>query len=330
MAATETPITELTPVYTDPAVLQGKAVLVHDPTTGAGIVFDASKLDPSEKYQKPNAGIPKTDMTESVQTSLDKADASAPQSTTYTKTDVDNALETKADKDTDAVEGNLAEFDANGNPVDSGISSEKFSEIEGEVSELPVEKGTGVNSVQQKGTGAVASGEGSVAEGVESTASSNSSHAEGLRTFASAQCSHAEGTRTKATYAAAHAEGADTIASGNRSHAEGDNTLAQNYAEHAQGRFNKSNKAGNSFGDAGNTIHSVGIGAGENDRKNAIEVMQNGNVYIKGFGGYNGTNPSSATPINTILTGANKMVVLTQAQYDALSTKDANTLYFIK
>lgn len=28
----------------------------------------------------------------------------------------------KADKDTDAIEGNLAEFDANGNPIDSGIS----------------------------------------------------------------------------------------------------------------------------------------------------------------------------------------------------------------
>lgn len=30
----------------------------------------------------------------------------------------------KADKDTDAVEGNLAEFDANGNPVDSGIAAD--------------------------------------------------------------------------------------------------------------------------------------------------------------------------------------------------------------
>ena len=74
MAATETPITELTPVYTDPAVLQGKAVLVHDPTTGDGIVFDASKLDPSEKYQKPSTGIPKTDLAEGVQESLEKAD----------------------------------------------------------------------------------------------------------------------------------------------------------------------------------------------------------------------------------------------------------------
>lgn len=50
-------------------------------------------------------------------------------------TDADNALETtatglkvnitgKADKDTDAIVGNIAIFDANHNPVDSGISSD--------------------------------------------------------------------------------------------------------------------------------------------------------------------------------------------------------------
>lgn len=40
-------------------------------------------------YQKPSAGIPKTDLAAAVQTSLGKADAAAPQSTTYTKTEVD-------------------------------------------------------------------------------------------------------------------------------------------------------------------------------------------------------------------------------------------------
>lgn len=37
-----------------------------------------------------------------------------------TKSDLDTALAAKADKDTDAVEGNFAAFDSNGNPVDSG------------------------------------------------------------------------------------------------------------------------------------------------------------------------------------------------------------------
>lgn len=40
-------------------------------------------------YQKPSTGIPATDMATAVQTSLGKADAAAPQATTYTKAEVD-------------------------------------------------------------------------------------------------------------------------------------------------------------------------------------------------------------------------------------------------
>lgn len=40
-------------------------------------------------YQKPSTGIPATDMAAAVQTSLGKADAAAPQATTYTKAEVD-------------------------------------------------------------------------------------------------------------------------------------------------------------------------------------------------------------------------------------------------
>ena len=40
-------------------------------------------------YQKPAGGIPSTDMTQAVQTSLQKADNAAPQATTYTKTEID-------------------------------------------------------------------------------------------------------------------------------------------------------------------------------------------------------------------------------------------------
>lgn len=43
-------------------------------------------------YQKASTGIPKSDLAADVQTSLGKADAAAPQSTTYTKTEVDNKL----------------------------------------------------------------------------------------------------------------------------------------------------------------------------------------------------------------------------------------------
>lgn len=40
-------------------------------------------------YQKPSTGIPATDLATTVQTSLNKADAAAPQATTYTKAEVD-------------------------------------------------------------------------------------------------------------------------------------------------------------------------------------------------------------------------------------------------
>lgn len=43
-------------------------------------------------YQKPTDGIPLSDLSQGVKTSLTKADNAAPQSTTYTKTEVDNNL----------------------------------------------------------------------------------------------------------------------------------------------------------------------------------------------------------------------------------------------
>lgn len=107
---------------------------------------------------------------------------------------------------------------------------------------------------------------------------------------------HAEGMGTQAGYAA-HAEGSNTVASGGSSHAEGIGTLAQNQAEHAQGMYNRSNTGS---ADADKTIHSVGIGTSGVGRKNAVEVMLNGDVYIKGVGGYNGMNATTSwvKPVN--------------------------------
>ena len=70
-----------------------------------------------------------------------------------------------------------------------------------------------------------------------------------------------------------------------------------NNYEHAEGSFNKSNHSSDVFGDSGNTIHSVGIGVSSADRKNAIEIMQNGDIYIYGFGGYSGDTIASADTI---------------------------------
>lgn len=105
---------------------------------------------------------------------------------------------------------------------------------------------------------------------------------------------HSEGTRCTACYTNAHAEGDTTIAKGAGTHAEGRYTNAYNNAEHAEGQYNISNKAAAAFGNAGNTAHSVGIGTAEDARKNAFEIMQNGDIYIYGKGGYDGTNAGAS------------------------------------
>lgn len=173
------------------------------------------------------------------------------------------------------------------------------------IQDSPFEKGSGQNSVVLKGTSnsatnkfATAFGEQTIAsadrafsEGLKTTASGANSHAEGLSTLAEGQNSHAEGNKCKAIGNHSHAEGNDTIANGGASHAEGSGTITQNNFEHAEGRYNFSNKEDSSNNWGGyNTIHSVGIGNSNNNRKNAHEILQNGKHYILGIGGYDGTN----------------------------------------
>ena len=122
--------------------------------------------------------------------------------------------------------------------------------------------------------------------------------------------SHSENMGNTSYGKGSHAEGEYTVALGNYSHVEGGNTLAQNSCEHAEGQYNKSNKVNTTFGNAGNTIHSVGIGTGTSARKNAFEVMQNGDAYLYGLGTYNGTNPTSGTnDIKTIINGKQATLV---------------------
>lgn len=141
-------------------------------------------------------------------------------------------------------------------------------------------------------------------EGQLTFAKNRAAHAEGLGTNtttisgrisgAFGIASHSEGVRTLAEGQGAHSEGQETQAIGTQSHAEGKQTQALNQVEHAQGQYNKSNKANSTFGNAGNTLHSIGIGTSNSNRINAVEVMQNGDVYIKGIGNYDGTSISSA------------------------------------
>lgn len=101
-------------------------------------------------------------------------------------------------------------------------------------------------------------------EGAVASVVNGANHAEGAGNFAGAAASHAEGIRNEI--------GDNAYAS----HAEGIKNTTQNRAEHASGQYNKSNKATDTFGDAGNTLFSVGCGTSDADRKNAFEVMQDG------------------------------------------------------
>lgn len=91
----------------------------------------------------------------------------------------------------------------------------------------------------------------------------------------------------------AHAEGQGCSANGDASHAEGFRTIVENDCEHAEGCYNVSNTG---------TRHSIGIGTSESDRRNALEVMDDGRVYVKGVGGYDGVlNEEEDRPLQDVL-----------------------------
>ena len=158
-------------------------------------------------------------------------------------------------------------------------------------------------SSHAEGGKTVASNQYAHAEGAVTTSSEFASHAEGRSTVAEASAAHAEGNSTKASGTDSHAEGTNTIASGTASHAEGNitkasgdfthsegfQTIAQNKSEHAEGHYNVSHKVSDTYGNAGNTQHTIGIGGDSKSRKNAFEIMQNGDMYVLGIGGYQGS-----------------------------------------
>lgn len=124
------------------------------------------------------------------------------------------------------------------------------------------------NASHVEGTGNIAPKTSATLEGLDTGATASfvngSNHAEGAGNLAGAAASHAEGIRNEIGYNAY------------ASHAEGIKNTTQNRAEHASGQYNKSNKATDTFGDAGNTLFSVGCGTSDADRKNAFEVTQDG------------------------------------------------------
>ena len=134
------------------------------------------------------------------------------------------------------------------------------------------------------------------AEGNATIAKGTASHSEGYKTLAAIKNSHAEGSNTIANGYNSHAEGGSTKANGHASHTEGRFTKASCLAEHAQGSYNISHHATDTFdNNAGNTVHSIGIGTADDARKNAVEVMQNGDAYLLGVGNYDGIHIKGET-----------------------------------
>ena len=121
------------------------------------------------------------------------------------------------------------------------------------------------------------------AEGNGTVVRNHSAHAEGRGTIVLGNSAHAEGLKTQANGNASHAEGNKTISNGSSSHAEGLSTITNNIAEHASGKYNVSipKTIDNTIAEA--TQFSIGIGTSDTNRKNALEVKQNGDVYINGI-----------------------------------------------
>lgn len=120
-------------------------------------------------------------------------------------------------------------------------------------------------------------------------------------------------------------------AKGVGSHVEGIGTVALNDAEHTQGKFNVSHKDTSVFGSADNTIHSIGIGTGDSSRANAVEVMQNGDVYITGIGSYDGSNYLNASTLQEVVnaggSGGGSTDIMTNITYAALKNlRDTSAL----
>ena len=175
------------------------------------------------------------------------------------------------------------------------------------------------NYSHAEGGSTTASGPASHAEGYRTTASGDSAHAEGYGTTASGDSAHAEGRGSIARGDDAHAEGNTTTASGAYSHAEGRGTKAQNPGEHAEGHYNMSNTGTT---DALNTIHSVGIGIADGYRQNAHEIMVNGDHYIYGLGGYDGTNATDIS-VKTLQRIIEEILINTQQPVIDYSAPDS-------
>lgn len=150
-------------------------------------------------------------------------------------------------------------------------------------------------------------GQNSHAEGEYNTASGQSSHAEGKNNTADGDYSHIEGVDNEVTGMSSHVEGDGNICDANCSHVEGISNTARGNYSHVEGTSNISTidnqHVEGQYSKESDSIHIVGIGTSNEDRKNAHEISKDGRHFIFGVGGYDGKNKNSATPANEIIAG---------------------------
>lgn len=125
----------------------------------------------------------------------------------------------------------------------------------------------------------------------------------------------------------------NSTAGGVLSFSFGDNTEAPKAYEIAFGVYNKTRYGDYLWGNSGNSLFTLGNGANGSNKHNALEIRQNGDLYFADTD--NTTYPNYYQKPMVRLQdmygalGGLKFVRLTQAQYDALVTKDADTMYII-
>lgn len=112
-------------------------------------------------------------------------------------------------------------------------------------------------------------------------------------------------------------------------HVEGYYTTGRgHYGSHTEGAYNyviSSNTTGKL------AMHVVGIGDGNLSRKNAHVILKNGEHYIYGIGGYDGTNPSQsgvndlATVVNAKLESSDLPVLKGDGDYSVISSNTSMT-----
>ena len=169
---------------------------------------------------------------------------------------------------------------------------------------------------------------------------SSDSHVEGAsnKIISGSQYSHAEGYgNTISGSSFSHAEGQyNTINSDSYcSHVEGHRNEVKNLSEHASGQNNISSKVSTEFGNSGNTLFSVGNGDTLRGTHNAFEIRQDGSIYIANLSGGTAYYNRPMIKLQDALSqgggggGDTSVIELTQAQYNALATKDPNVIYVI-